>query len=380
MTLRLFVPDLPCADALLPWLRRLDAARHYTNFGPLVREFEELLKAQWPAGPQLPGLQVCTTSSGTAALELGMAALGLPPGGEVLMPAYTFPATAAAALRSGLRPVFADVCAATWQLSPAAARAVAARRRLALVVPVATFGLPLDVAAWDDFVEDTGVPVLMDAAAAFCNQAVGRRAHAAFSLHATKPFGIGEGGLLATRDAALARRVSRLSNFGFEGGRVAVAGGNAKMSEYAAAVALCQWARRGALRERRRALWRAWQPVLAGLPGVGHQVGFNADGALPAAMVLRLPGSAARAAAVLERRGIETRRWYWPALPAHPAFAACTVLGDMPVTAQLAEHALGLPWHVFLGEADLAMLGHALAQVLAPPQPVPALAFGSELG
>ena len=366
MTLRLLVPDMPCADTLLPWLRRIDAARQYANFGPLVREFEAMLAAHWPVGPVsgagLAGgeLRVCTASSGTAALELGLAALQLPPGAEVLMPAYTFPATAAAVLRQGLRPVWSDVDGATWQLSPALAREALGRRNLGLVMPVATFGLPLDVSAWDAFCDDTGVPVLMDAAAAFGNQAVGRHAHAAFSLHATKPFGVGEGGLLATRDAALAERASALSNFGFQDGRVPVAGGNAKMSEYAAAVGLCQWSRRQSLRERRRALWAAWQAEGDTLPGCQGQKGFHADTALPAALVLKLPVAAAEAAAALRVQGIETRRWYWPLLPAHRAFSEWPAAGELAETAQLADRALGLPWHAFLGAADLSRLAAAV--------------------
>lgn len=364
MSMRLFVPDMPCADALLPWLRRLDVARQYANFGPLVREFEALLAAQWPVGPAAGDLRVCTTGSGTQALELGLAALELPPGGEVLMPAYTFAATAAAALRQGLRPVWADVDAATWQLTPAMAKEALRRRRLALVMPVATFGLPLDVAAWDAFCDETGVPVLFDAAPAFGNQAIGRRAHAAFSLHATKPFGVGEGGLLATRDARVAARARQLSNFGFQGGCAAMAGGNAKMSEYAAAVGLCQWARRASLRERRRALWTAWLAESATLAGCLGQQGFRVDGPLPAALVLSLPLEAGVAAAALRAQGIETRRWYWPALPQHPAFQALPAAGGLAETARLAEHALGLPWHAFLDAADLARLAGTLRELV----------------
>lgn len=366
--MRLFIPDLPCADALLPWLRRIDAARQYTNFGPLVRELEATLAAEWPAGRADAGLRVCTAGSGTAALELGIAALQCSAGGEALMPAYTFPATAAAACRQGLRPVFADVDAATWQLTPELALAVARRRPLALVMPVATFGLPLDVAAWDAFVEDTGVPVLMDAAPAFGNQAIGQRAHAAFSLHATKPFGIGEGGLFATRDAVIAERFERLSNFGFSRGRATQVAGNAKLSEYAAAVGLCQWARYGALRERRRALWAGLVAALDALPGVKRQSGFDGSGALPAALVVQAPGTSETLAAALQAQGIETRRWYCPPLPAHAAFAGCEVLGRLPVTSALAERAIGLPWHQFLTPVDLARLLTAVRAALALPE------------
>lgn len=341
-------PDLPQADALLPWLRRMDAAAWYSNFGPLVRELEETLACQWPVPPSalaadgLPPLHVVTLNNGTAPLELGIAALAPAAGGAVLMPSYAFPAAPAAALRNGLRPLLADCDPGHWQLTPALARQAATRHALALVMPVATFGCPVDTAAWDAFAEETGIPVLIDAAAAFGNQGVGRRAAVAFSFHATKPFGIGEGGALATRDAALAQRVRCRSNFGFDGDLVLQAGGNAKMSEYAAAVALAQWQRWPELQLRRRALWQRYAPALAGLPGVRLQQGAGPD-CLPGTLTVTLPAPADTVAARLAAAGIQTRRWYYPPLHCHPAFAACARTA-LPVTGRLASHALGLPW------------------------------------
>lgn len=370
--IRVLIPDLPSAEGLLPWLQRMDAARWYTNFGPLVRELEETLACQWPEAltketDAFPPLQVITLNTGTAPLELGLAAMGLPRGGDVLLPAFTFPATAAAVLRNGLRPVFADVAPDTWQLTPAIAREAAARRPLSLVIPVATFGNPLGEEGWDAFVEETGVPVMMDAAGAFGNQSIGRRVPAAFSLHATKPFGIGEGGLLVTRDAALAARVRQLSNFGFEHGQAVSLGTNAKLSEYAAAVGLAQWMRWPALQARRRERWESYRERLLELPRLSVQAGFE-EGVLPTNVVLCLPCPVATAD-TLGRWGIETRRWYCPPLHQHPAFAGCPAIGPagtaaLPVTEQLATGSLGLPWHGFLEKDDMTLIVEALRTVL----------------
>ncbi|MES2262815.1 MAG: DegT/DnrJ/EryC1/StrS family aminotransferase [Pseudomonadota bacterium] len=370
--IKVLIPDLPTAEELLPWLRRIDAARWYTNFGPLVRELEQTLAARWPAAVAQGGatspLHVVTLNTGTAPLELGIAALDLPPGAEVLLPAFTFPAVAAAILRNGLVPVFADIAPGTWQLTPELARQAAQRRRLALVMPVATFGCPVDAAGWDAFVQDTGIPVLIDAAAAFGNQAIGARATVAFSFHATKPFGIGEGGTFVTRDAALAARVRRLSNFGFEDGLAREAGGNAKLSEYAAAVALAQWRRWPERQARRQALWQAYAPALAALPGVRLQQGYD-GGALPATLTASLPLPAQVVADGLAAAGIQTRRWYYPPLPRHPAFApypCCGPAGDihLPVTEHLADHALGLPWFASMSAQQCAQVVSALREIL----------------
>lgn len=375
--LALLVPDLPCADALLPWLRRIDASRHYSNFGPLVRELEQVLSRDWPGEAARAGqapLHVVTTSSGTAALELALAALGLPRGSEVLLPAFTFAATASAVLRQGLVPVFADVQPDHWMLGPQLARAALASRPIRLVLPVATFGLALDVQGWDRFVEETGIPVLMDAAAAFGNQRIGKHAHVAFSLHATKPFGVGEGGLLVSRDEALASRVRRLSNFGIVAGQAGQIAGNAKMSEYAAAVALCQWARFGHRWAQRSRAWASYRAQLLRVPGVKLQASGDVA-ALPANLVVDLPLRADRALPALARAGIECRRWYYPPLSAQPAFSDCPIFqeadaGDagLPCTQRLATHGLGLPWHSFMDGAGMERVRRVLTQVLEMPQ------------
>ena len=364
----LLIPDLPKTAALLPWLQRIDESRHYTNFGPLVRELEGSLAQNWPVigGAGLAPLQVLTLDTGTATLDLAIAAMELPESAEVLVPAFTFPATACTVLRNRLQVVFADVAADTWQLTPAMAREASKHRRLALVMPVATFGSPLDADAWDSFVEDTGVSVLMDAAAAFGNQAIGRKVHVSFSMHATKPFGVGEGGLLVTRDAELAAKVRRLSDFGFANEQVLVSGTNAKLSEYAAAVGLAQWARWEALQGRRREMWARYRHCLVNLPGLQLQAGF-ADDAIPANLVVNLPVAADHAARALAHSGIQTRRWYCPPLQLHPAFAHCPVFSSdraLPVTDHLAEQSLGLPWHNFLQDQDFEWISGVLHNVL----------------
>lgn len=358
--IRCLVPDLPPAAELLPRLQQVDANRWYTNGGPLVREFEQRLCRFIDAA----GDVCCVTlSSGMSALELGLAALGIGEGRRVLLPALTFPATALAVARCGAEPVLCDVAADTWSLTPAIARAALAHGRIDAVMPVACFGCPLPADDWDRFACDTGVPVLADAAAALGVQAVGRRVHWAFSLHATKPMGVGEGGLLVTADEALAERVRRLSNFGFEHFVVASRRGtNAKMSEYAAAVGLAQLERWPRLLRRRREVFDDYRRRLAALP----QVGLQPLEVPPATFSVRLPADAAAVAAALAEAQIETRRWYLPPLDRHPAFGELRCLGPdgsdrLPVTETLSSTLLGLPFHSRLTGEDVATVVEALA-------------------
>lgn len=213
--LPLLLPSMPSADALLPFLRRIDANRQYTNFGPLCLEFEACLAQRLPVRDG--GWSVTTMANATLALELALQAMDLAPGARVLLPAITFVASATAVLRRGLVPVIADVDDGAWLLTPAiATAALDGGIAFDAVMPVATFGAAQDAAAWNDFARRTGLPVLVDAAGAFGNQSPGERIDVVYSFHATKAFGAGEGGAIVSASAARVERARRLANFGID--------------------------------------------------------------------------------------------------------------------------------------------------------------------
>lgn len=361
----LLVAQLPTADDLIPYLRQIDQNRWYTNFGPMVQSLEARLWTHLFADARG---SVVTTSSGTAALELALSAMALPPGSRVLVPALTFVATATAILRAGCRPVIADVDPCDWLLSPETARACLRRHRADAVMPVATFGHAQDPGRWDAFVSETGVPVLIDAAGAFGNQAAGERCHVAFSMHATKAFAAGEGGFVATCDDVLAEQVRRLSNFGIDrmhGGQVFEAGANGKLSEYHAAVAHASLDRWLQTSHARRSLRRTYLEQLAGhcprltfQPDDGQSVSPVLVGALPAG------SDAAEIREALVADGIETRQWYCPTLDRHPAFKDYAP-DALPVAQDLSRRLLGLPFFVDLDQMQIRRICTSLSTALA---------------
>jgi dTDP-4-amino-4,6-dideoxygalactose transaminase len=360
----LLVAQLPDTDALIPYLRQIDSHRWYTNFGPLVLQLEQRFAASFAPASLAP--TAITASNGTAGLELALCALELMQGARVLLPALTFVATATSVIRAGYRPLIGDVDADTWLLTPETARAYAARHRVDAVMPVATFGNPQDVEAWDKFVEDTGIPVIIDAAGAFGNQRVGRRCHVVFSLHATKALAAGEGGMVVSYDQQLTSLVRRLSNFGIDlerGSQVFVAGENGKLSEYHAAVAhaaLDQWP---VVVERRRAVQARYQHILQQhCPALRMQRRAE-NGIYPILVGLLPPGYRARELQpALLARGIETRQWYCPTLDRHPAFASFAV-GPLPVAHELAERLIGLPFFVDIDEEQMQRVAQAMAEL-----------------
>ncbi len=356
--IRIAVPRMPETDALLPYLRRIDEARYYTNFGPLVREFEARVAAELGVEPAM----VATVSSGTQALILGLKAAGAAPGTLCMMPAWTFSASAHAAREAGLTPYFVDVSPDSWALTPEIAGAALSRapEQVGAVMPVAPFGAPIDYAAWDGFAEETGITVAIDAAAAF-DTARPQHAPVAISLHATKPLGVGEGGLLVSRDEKLIGRARSLSNFGFRHGRNAELDGvNAKLSEYAAAVglaALDAWpfVRTGYVR-----LGQAYGAALSAIDGVSVMAGFGGEWASTTCNVSFDRPVASEIAKGLAIRGIESRHWWSQGCHRQAAFDACP-RAELETTEHLAGQTLALPFHLKLGPAELNRVVTALA-------------------
>lgn len=354
-------PRLPSAEAVFPYLQRIDTARWYSNFGPLLTEFEARLAARFPAGAH-----VVTVANATQALTLTLNAMELAPGGYVAIPAWTFVATAHAVMQAGLRPWFVDVDPDDWMMRPEAIADLpaAVREQLVAVIPVCAFGSLGDLAAWRAFREETGVAVLMDAAAAF-DALRDADLPAVVSLHATKAVGLGEGGFLVTQDADLALRVRRLSTFGFHGSRESqVPATNAKLSEYAAAVGL---AALDGWEANRLQFARAAQHLRIGLigqPDVRFQPGWGSDWVTSVCNV-RLPdGSAGAVAEALLAEGVETRRWWGSGCHVSPAFADCG-RSDLSQTDRLGGSVLGLPFAVDLGIPEIRHIVAALGRALA---------------
>jgi len=236
-------PLLPPAQSILPYMSRIDASRIYSNFGPLVREFEE----RFAHSSGVAGLKLVTAANGTLAIQAALVARCDRSARDrklCLLPAFTFAGTVSAVIGAGLEPLFVDVDPASCVIDLDSLRDEAILRRTAAVVTVASFGHLPDLARCKAFEARTGIPVIVDAAG--CSDALLSGAvkslegtTLALSFHATKAFGIGEGGAVATTDASLAHDIRTITNFGLDADRLArLPGLNAKMSEYTAAVGL----------------------------------------------------------------------------------------------------------------------------------------------
>jgi dTDP-4-amino-4,6-dideoxygalactose transaminase len=228
-------PNLGDREALLRHTGEIYDRRWLTNNGPMVQELERRIAARL-------GVKHCVAMcNGTIALEIAIRALGL--GGEVIIPSYTFVATAHALHWQAITPVFADIDATTHNLDPEAVRRMITPRTTG-IIGVHLWGRPAPVEALQAIADEHGLQLMFDAAHGFDCSHGGRRIGGfgrceVLSFHATKVFNTFEGGAVVTDDDALAETVQLMRNFGFRGyDNVIHPGTNGKMPEINAAMGL----------------------------------------------------------------------------------------------------------------------------------------------
>lgn len=349
-------PSLPDAQALLPYLQQIDANAFYTNFGPLNQSLIERL-TEWQRERFHRQVFGVTASSATLALELMITDLRLPAGSRILLPALTFVATATAILRCGHIPVVADVSPHHWMMTPETLPAKLDLSTIKAVIPVAAFGMPQPAAQWHEWQSITGIPVIIDAAAAIGAQSTAPKVPVVFSLHATKCLSSGEGGLVLTEDSEQAHRLAQLSNFGI-GSQGLRGGTNAKLSEYHAAVGhadLDAWASKSQLR---LSIHQRYCALLT--DALGPEISFQENTGLiaPTSMVTLLATSTLRewAERACEQHGIQTRRWYQPLIHEQPSLVGVEAPYEMPHAQDIASRMLGLPFFLNMSIKEISLI------------------------
>jgi dTDP-4-amino-4,6-dideoxygalactose transaminase len=358
ITVPVLRPQLPRADALLPYLERIDEARWYSNHGTLLRELEARLANHYGISPT----NVSVVANGTVALSAALLAVGAKPGTKCLLPSWTFVASASAAWAANLIPHFVDVDPHTWMLDP---NSIKARKDLAdvsAVMVVSAFGAPVDVAAWDRFTEETGIPAIIDGAASFDSVASVAAARPGktpimISLHATKVFGTGEGGLLLSTDDDAVRRFNQICNFGvWDSPAGQILGYNGKLSEYNAAVGLAfldMWPKR---RDLVADLTTKYAGRLSEYTQLETVPGYG-EGWIACYCIVATTTDAAAVIDRLREEGVETRRWWQSGVHVQKAYQQFP-RDPLPVTEDLARRVFGLP---FFHDLSADQFEHVLA-------------------
>lgn len=358
-----FCPQLPRADAINYYLNEIDKTRWYSNFGPLLNEFEKRLASHFGVNEH----QITSAANGTLMLVTLLKALNVPKNALCLMPSWTFIATASAACYAGLTPYFVDVDRTTQALDPLQLKKqiTDVSSPIGAVIVVSPFGTPIDSHAWDQFTIETNIPVIIDAAAGF--DTVGRlsmpvqQTPIMVSLHATKVCGIGEGGIALSTNIELIKKTKAMTVFGFNAEREAyMLGSNVKLSEYAAAVglaALDQW-------QENRGLWQQVRDEYSNQlmqAEIAHHL--SAEWVSSTCNIL-LPNNADVVAEKIRKEGIDTRKWWLNGCHRHRAYQHFPKHNELHHTEWLSQSVLGIPFAMDMQFDKITFVCHQLKNVI----------------
>jgi dTDP-4-amino-4,6-dideoxygalactose transaminase len=339
-------PNISDPERFIDMVRGALDRRWLSNDGPLVRELEARIA-------DYVGAKHCVSiTNGTIALEIAIRALGL--SGEVIVPSFTFIATAHALHWQGITPVFADIDPETHCLDPASVERLITPRTTG-VIGVHLWGRPAPVTALETVAREHGLALLYDAAHAFGVSVDGKMVGSfgdaeVFSFHATKFFNTLEGGAVVTDDDDIAHRARLMRNFGFVGeDAVASDGTNGKMSEISAAMGLVNLDGIQTFIDVNRRNHEAYTRELAGLQGVSVLPMPEGDTSNYQYVVLVVDPTCARGRdeilARLRAENVLARRYFWPG--AHLMEPYRTLYPEaaqhLPVTRRIANSVIVLP-------------------------------------
>jgi len=360
-------PNLPSRTEVLRRVEQVLDSGRLTNEGPCVREFEQRVGT-------LAGVEHCVaTCNATMGLAIVCRALGLT--GEVILPSFTFIATAHALEWLGLTPVFCDIAPETHQLDPRRVAELIGPRTSA-ILGVHLWGRTSAAPALEELAHRHGLAMVFDAAHAFAcahrSRSVGTFGDAeVFSFHATKLVSTLEGGAVVTRDADLAERVRLMHRFGFTGyDEVSSPGINAKLDEFSAAFGLASLDELDTWIAANRSNHELYRRCLEGVEGLHVMPYDEADRNNYQYVVLEVgpecPLTRDELRDALWAENVLARRYFHPGCHAgEPYRSADPAAGArLPVTESVAARVLCLPTGSAVGAEEIVRIAEISAAAL----------------
>jgi dTDP-4-amino-4,6-dideoxygalactose transaminase len=349
--------SMPGFEEYCEEIRDLWESRWLTNMGAKHQQLKK----------QLEGYQQvkCVTlfTNGHIALETAIEAMDFPAGSEVITTPFTFASTTHAISRNRLVPVFCDVEDTYYCMDPAKIESLITEKTVA-IVPVHVYGNMCDDDAIEAIAKKHNLKVIYDAAHAFGAFYKGKSAGALgdasmFSFHATKVFNTIEGGAVCSDDEVLTRKMEDLRNFGFHSPEDGwYAGGNGKMSEFQAAMGLCNMRHLDGEIEKRGNAVKRYRKRLTGVQGI--KICPAQDDVKPnyAYFPVVFDGykyDRDQVFELLKAEGIVARKYFYPLINGFACYKELPTAGEekTPVAKHLAEHVLTLPLFADLTEADV---------------------------
>jgi len=338
--------------------------RWVTNNGQYVQEFERRLEA-------LLGVRHCiAVCNATIGLEIAIRALGM--SGEVIVPSFTFIATAHALQWQQISPVFCDIDPTTHCIDPNRIEELISPATTG-IIGVHTWGRPCDIDALTAIAKRRGLKLLFDAAHAFgCSYngtMTGNFGDAeVFSFHGTKFFNTFEGGAITTNNDDLARDIRLMKNYGFQGyDNVVSIGINGKMSEISAAMGLSSLGSIGNFIETNRRNYLTYKKYLAGIPGVSIMSYDDVEKTNFQYIVIEIDETQARIDRdslldILHAENVIARRYFYPGCHEMEPYKTLYPNAKLRLkeTCALVRRVLSLPTGMSVGEDEIAVISEIL--------------------
>jgi dTDP-4-amino-4,6-dideoxygalactose transaminase len=339
-----------------------------TNNGPMVQEFERRVAEHL-------GVKHCVAMcNGTIALEIAIRALGLE--GEVIVPSWTFVATAHALYWQGITPVFADIDPTTHNLDPEAVRRMITPRTTG-IVGVHLWGRAAPIEELQAIADEHDLKLMFDAAHAFGSTYKGRTigrfgACEVLSFHATKAFNTMEGGAVVTNDDELAEAMRLMRNFGFTGyDNVIHPGTNGKMIEVCAAMGLINLEALDEVIAINRCNHASYAEILADIPDISVLPYDSTERNSHHYAVIEVDKNCAatrdQIVAALQAENVLARKYFWPGV--HRMKPYCDIFPHANLLLQstelIADRVVVLPSGTAVTMDDIATIGATIKQIVA---------------
>ncbi len=339
----------------------------YLVYGPVVKLFEEMF------AKYIGVKHALTVCNGTVALDLILKALNIGPGDEVIVPDFTFIATANVVLFQGARPVFADIDLETYTIDPNDVLEKITNKTKAIIA-VHLYGHPADMKALMEIAEDHKLYLIEDAAQAHGAEYEGKRVGGfgiagAFSFYATKNMTMGEGGAITTNSDDLAYKISMLRDHGQERKYYHVTlGGNYRITAMQAALGIAQLKKLDALNEIRAQNAETLTKIISKISGLRPpKVKDNVKHVWHQYVIWveeNFPLNRDQLSRKLREYGVETAVHY--PLPIHlqPLYKALGYSPNIcPNSIEASKHVLSLPIHPLLKPSDIEYIGEVLRRI-----------------
>ncbi len=358
-------PNIGDRARLLQRIETMLDNRRLSNRGPMVSEFETRIA-------EVAGVKHCIAMcNGTVALEIGARALGLT--GEVIVPSFTFVATAHALKWQGLEPVFCDIDPATHSLDPAKVEALITPRTSGILA-VHLWGRVGEVARLQAIADRHNLRLMFDGAHAFGHRAVRRDVGdlEVFSFHATKFLNSAEGGAVVTNSDDLARRVRLMQNFGFVGkDQVVALGINGKMNEMSAAMGLSSLESMDEFLVVARRNHAAWCREMENIPGLEMKIWQPESRTNDQYIVVEVDAQIAGLTrddlvTALHAENILARRYFYPGCHRMEPYRSEPPRGGfhLPHTEAISSRVMVLPTGTAVSRDDIARMGEVIRNIL----------------